>query len=99
MNWIIKLSFRQLFVNIVFKPITTFELVCIRNKELSRSFRVNKRLIYFGLKSIALDKNTKITKMEKRKLIIAVEVLHEVSVTYPETREYIDEKLEHKCSK
>lgn len=30
----------------------------------------------------------------KRKVNIAMEVLHEVSVTYPEKKEYIDENLE-----
>ena len=28
-----------------------------------------------------------------------MEVLHEVSVTFTETKEFIDEKLEQKCSK
>ena len=37
--------------------------------------------------------------MEKGKLNIAMEVLRELSVTYPETKESIDEKLENKCSK
>ena len=37
--------------------------------------------------------------MEKRKLNIAMEVLHEVSVTFSETKEFIDEKLEPKCFK
>ena len=36
---------------------------------------------------------------KKRKLNIAMEVLHEVSVTFTETKEFIDEKLEQKCSK
>ena len=36
---------------------------------------------------------------KKRKLNNAMEVLHEVSVTFTETKEFIDEKLEQKCSK
>ena len=34
--------------------------------------------------------------MEKRKLNIAMEVLSELSVTFPETKDFINEKLEEK---
>ena len=37
--------------------------------------------------------------MEKRKFIIAMQVLQEVSVTFPGTENFIDEKLEQQCSK
>ena len=46
--------------------------------------------------SSALDKKAETTQMlkRKRKVNIAMEVLHEVSVMYPEKKEYIDENLE-----
>ena len=65
-------------------------------KELSRRPRVNNMLVHFTLMSSALDKKAETTQMlkRKRKVNIAMEVLHEVSVTYPEKKEYIDENLE-----
>ena len=44
---------------------------------------------------MALTKN----KMEKRKLPITLKVLHEVKVQIPQTKEFIEERLEHKCLK
>ena len=38
-------------------------------------------------------------KMEKRKLNIAIEVLHDVSAAYAETKEFVYDKFEKKCSK
>lgn len=62
---------------------------------------MNKTLGYFGLMSSAQDKNTeKNKKIEKRKFNTAMEVLHEVSVTFSETKKRIDGKLDRKkCSK
>ena len=37
--------------------------------------------------------------MERRKLIIAMQVLKEVSVEFPDNNDSIDEKLEQKCAK
>ena len=43
--------------------------------------------------SSALASRTETTKMYKRKLSIAMEVLNKVSVESPETKEFIDQKL------
>ena len=37
--------------------------------------------------------------MEKRKLKITLEVLHEVSVEFPETKQFIEEHPEQTCLK
>ena len=37
--------------------------------------------------------------MEKRKLKITLEVLHEVTADFPETKEFIEERLEQKFLK
>ena len=37
--------------------------------------------------------------MEKGKRNIAMEVVHEVSVEFPETKDFINKKLEQKCFK
>ena len=37
--------------------------------------------------------------MEKQKLKTTLEILHEVSVEFPETKEFIEEHLEQKCLK
>ena len=37
--------------------------------------------------------------MEKRKVKIAVQVLHEMSFPFPNTKEFINKKLEQICSK
>ena len=46
--------------------------------------------------SSALASKTETTKMYKRKLSIAMEVLNKVSVESPETKEFIDQKLQQK---
>ena len=60
---------------------------------------MNKILRYFGLMPSALISKTATTKMDKIKLNIAIEVLQEVYVEFLETKEFIDKKLEQKCSK
>ena len=57
-------------------------------KELYRTSRESKTIGYFELMSSALNIKTN-NKIEKRKLNIAIEVLHDVSVTYAETKEFI----------
>ena len=37
--------------------------------------------------------------MDKRKLSIAIQVLKEVLVAFPDTKDFIDKKLEQKCTK
>ena len=37
--------------------------------------------------------------MDKRKLNTAIEVLLEVSVEFPDTKEFIEERVEQKCLK
>lgn len=64
--------------------------VCV--KGFFRSFRVNKTLGHFGLRAITLDSKTETTKMEKRKLNIAMETLNKVSAEFPETNQLIEEK-------
>ena len=49
--------------------------------------------------SSALGSKTEATKMEKTKIIIAMEVLNKVLVEFPKTKEFINEKLEQKYSK
>ena len=49
--------------------------------------------------SSALANKTKTTKMKKRKLNIVIEVLNDVSIEFPETMEFINEKLDQICSK
>lgn len=47
----------------------------------------------------ALDGKKETTNMDKRKLRMTLEVLNEESTEFPETKEFIEEKLEQKCSK
>ena len=49
--------------------------------------------------SSALASKTETTKMDKRMLSIAIEVLNGVPVEFLETKEFIDEKLEQKFCK
>ena len=49
--------------------------------------------------SSPLVSKTETTKMDKRKFIIAMEVLNEVSIEFLEIKEFIDQKLEHKFFK
>ena len=58
-----------------------------------RSFSASKTLGYFALMSSAPVSETQTTKIYKRKLSIAMKVLNKVSVEFPETKEFIDEKL------
>lgn len=37
--------------------------------------------------------------MDKRKLMIAMQVLKDVSTAFPNTKDFVDEKIEQKCSK
>lgn len=46
-----------------------------------------------------LYRKTETMKQEKRKLNIAIEVLHEVSDEFPETKDLIEEKLKQKYAK
>lgn len=70
-----------------------------QKKKLFRSSRINKTLRCFGLIPSALFSKTTILKMDKRKLNIAMAFLQEVSVEGLEGKEFIDKKLEQKCSK
>ena len=49
--------------------------------------------------SSPLASKTETTKMDKRKFIIAMEVLNEVSIEFLEIKEFIDQKLEQKFFK
>ena len=42
---------------------------------------------------------TETRKMNKKKLKVSMEVLNEVSVEFPGTKQFIEKRLEHKCSK
>ena len=55
---------------------------CVK-KRFSRSSSANKILGYFGLRPSALASKIETTKMEKRKLNIAMETLNEVYVEFP----------------
>lgn len=60
---------------------------------------MNKTLTYFGLIPSALFSKTAISKMDKRKLNMTMAFLQEVFVEVLEAKEFIDKKLEQKCSK
>ena len=60
---------------------------------------MDKTVGYFSLISSAIASKTETTKMDKIKLCIAMEVLNEASIEFPDTNEVIDGKLEQKCSK
>ena len=47
----------------------------------------------------ALDRKTETTKLENRKLNIAIVFLNKVSVKFPDTKEFIEELLEQKYLK
>ena len=68
------------------------------NHSVESNLHQNKMLRYFRLASSALSK-IETTKIEKHKIKITLKVLNEVSVEFPETKEFIDQKLEEKCSK
>ena len=60
---------------------------------------MNKMLGYFELSPSTLASETETTKMDRRKLNIALEVLNKVSVKFPETKQFIEEHLQQKCLK
>ena len=51
------------------------------------------------MSSALARKNRNNNKMEKRKLKITLKVLTEVIAEFPETKEFIEERLEQKCLK
>ena len=51
------------------------------------------------MSSALARKNRNNNKMEKRKLKITLKVLNEVIAEFPETKEFIEERLEQKCLK
>ena len=59
-----------------------------------------KTLRYFGLRFSALESKTKNThnKMDKKRLRVALKVLDEVKVQFPETEQFI-ECIEQECVK
>ena len=58
-------------------------------------------LRYFELRSSALESKAQhtTTKMDKRTIKIAIKVLDEVKAQFPETKEFIEDRLEQECSK
>ena len=68
-------------------------------KELSRTSKANKTLEYFWLRPSALASKTETTQMEKCKLCITLELLNEVSIELPETKNVINEHFEQICLK
>ena len=67
-------------------------------KEESRSFKVNKALRYYGWCQWPIQENIN-NEIGKRKLDIAIEVLHEVYNEFPETIDLIEETLKQKYLK
>lgn len=63
-----------------------------KNNYLEVLGRINKTLGYFVLISSALGTKTEATKMDKTKIIIAMEVLNKVLVEFLKTKEFINEK-------
>ena len=55
----------------------------------------------FGLRSSALESKTKNThnKLDKRRLRVALKVLDEVKVKFPETIQFIEGCIEQECLK
>ena len=79
----------------ILEPVIALEAVYGRKHELSRRSSVNKSLRYFGLILSALDKRTETTEWKKN-LTTAREVLHEVSIKFPITKEFIEEQKQLK---
>ena len=71
--------------------IQALKTVCVKNS-LSKSSRANSILGYCGLRPSAIASKTETTKIEKRKLNIAMETLNKVSAEFPETNQLIEEK-------
>ena len=63
-----------------------------KNNYLEVLGRTNKTFGYFVLISSALGSKTEATKMDKTKIIIAMEVLNKVLVEFLKTKEFINEK-------
>ena len=55
----------------------------------------------FRLRSSALENTIQhtATKMDKRRIKMVIKVLEEVKAQFPETKEFIDERVEQECSK
>ena len=68
-----------------------------QQKKLSKSFRANETFGYSELLSSAPDSKTE-TGQNGEKLTMAVQVLQEVSVTFPGAQNFFNEKLEQKCA-
>lgn len=60
------------------------------------NFRIDKKNEYSNR---SIERNVCWVSRDQGKLNIAIEVLKEMSVEIPETKEFIDEKIEQKCSK
>ena len=60
-----------------------------------------KTLRYFGLRSSALESKKKNThsKMDKRRLRVALKVLDEVRVQFLDTKQFIEDSIEQECLK
>ena len=60
------------------------------------NFRIDKKIEY---NNRSIERNVCWVSTDQGKLNIAIKVLKEMSVEIPETKEFIDEKIEQKCSK
>ena len=56
---------------------------------------------YFGLRSSALESKTKNTlnKMDKQRLRVALKVLDEFRVRFPDTKQFIEDYIKQECLK
>ena len=64
-----------------------------KQKEFSRNSSANKTYRYSELLSIVLDRKTETDQNKKRKYIIVMEILSEVSVLFQHSKYFIDNKL------
>ena len=78
--------------------ITEFEAVCIRKKYLEVLQWINKTFSDIWLDTKCTWQKNRNNRIEKTKLNIAMEVQHKVYVPFPETKDFINEKLKQKCS-
>ena len=67
------------------------------NQDVTNHSKI-KTLGYFGLRSSAQASKTT-AKMDKRRLKITSKVLKELKAQFPETKEFIEERLKQECSK
>ena len=76
-----------IFINFIYQGVTNHSKI--------------RMLRYFELRSSALESKTQhtTTKMDKRTIKIAIKVLDEVKAQFPETKEFIEDRLEQECSK